>query len=274
MSGFTPKRLRIHTGTHFLSYPLYSPRSKLPLQNLVQRLKDDEITLNCPQKAFRKPKSFHLRILNFDFKTQQTVEAASEFLRNLDINRMLENAQTAATAADLSVQNEAATNVTIEEDGHKVRLPPLSVSLVGLSAIRENFCIEEKLNHANFIPIDSTNRLHFLSNQIVQRFVSSGIENLRNFEGLSPSFQVINVQKSRYYRRIQDDDGARTSRLVNSYDTRGLIEKYKDVVLAESIPLEKLSLCKIGRIATHKGNRNQELVDEDYEEIESIPLPQ
>ena len=40
------------------------------------------------------PKSFNLRIVEFDFKSQQTVEAASEFLRNLDINRMLGNAET------------------------------------------------------------------------------------------------------------------------------------------------------------------------------------
>ena len=274
MSGFTPKRLRLRPSTHFLCYPLYSPRSKLPLQNLVQRLRDDEITLDCPQKAFRKPRSFNLRILNFDFNTQQTVEAASEFLRNLDINRMLENAQTAATAADLSVQTEAATNVTIEEDGHKARVPPLSVSLVGFSEIGEH-CTERKMGRVHVIPIDSSNRLHFLSIQIVQRFVSAGIGNTRTYESLPLPFEVVDTWKAKHLPRTKTDDETKTPMRIGApYDTRDLIEKYKDVRLAESIPLEKLSLCKVGRIATFKGYRNQELVDEYYEEIESIPLPQ
>ena len=270
MSGFSPKRVPFHKGTHFLCYPLYNPRSSLQLQNLVQRLRDDDLTLHCPQKAFRKPKSFKLRIVDFDLKTQQTVEAAWEFLRNLDINRMLENAETAATAANLSNQNEAATNVTIEEDGHKARVPPLSVSLVGLSAdIRS----DKQLRRANITPIDSTNRLRFLSTQIIQRFVSAGIENTRTYEKFSPRFRIIDTWKARHCRR--NNDGARTSSRIGApYDTRGLIEKYKDVVLAESIPLEKLSLCKFDRISMFKGNRNQVLVDEFYEEVESIPLPQ
>ena len=236
MSGFNPKRVPIHKGAHFLCYPLYNPRSSRQLQNLVQRLRDDDLTLHCPQKAFRKPTSFNLRIVNFDFKTRQIVEAASEFLRNLDINRMLGNAETAATAANLSNQNEAARNVTIEEDGQKARVPPLSVSLLGLFADHRS---DRKLQRAHIIPIDSTNRLRFLSTQIVQRFVSAGIENTETNENFSLRFNVIDTWRTKYYPRIKDDDGARnSSRIGAPYDTRGLIEKYKDVVLAESIPLE------------------------------------
>ena len=265
MSGFNPKRLPIPRRTHFLSYPLYSPRSSLQLQNLLKRLRDDELALYCSQKAFRMPKALSLRIAHFNLQTQQTVEAASELLRNLDINRMLRNAKTA-----ISNQNETATNVTVKEDGHEAGVPPLSVSLIGLSA---GSLSDERLRRAHIILNDSTNRLHFLSAQINQRFVSEGFESTRTNDDFS-LVRVINSQKA-CYRKTVDDHGARTSsRRRDSYDTRGLIEKYKDVVLAESIPLEKLSLCKADRIATFKGDRNQVLVDEYYEEVESIPLPQ
>ena len=262
MSGFNPKRLQTPPSTHFLSYPLYNPRSSLQLQNLVQRLRDDELTLHCRPKAFRMPKSLNLRIADFNLQTRQSVEAASEFLRNLDINRMLRNAETA-----ISNQNETATNVTIKEDGHKAGVPPLSVSLIGLSAVGR---IEERLHRAYSIPIDSTNRLQFLSDQIFQRFVSEGFESKRAYE----RFNVIDTQKARYWRSMVDDGARTSSKKVALYNTRDLIEKYKDVVLAESVLLEKLSLCKSARIATFKGNRNQVLVDEYYEEVESIPLPQ
>ena len=212
------------------------------------------------------PKALSLRIADFNLQTQQTVEAASELLRNLDINRMLRNAETA-----ISNQNETATNVTIKEDGHKARVPPLSVSLIGLSA---GSLSDDKLRRAHIIPNDSTNRLHFLSAQINQRFVSEGFESTKINDG-SSLINVINTNKARFYRKSVDNDGVRTSsRRDAPYDPRGLIEKYKDVVLAESIPLEKLSLCKSGRIATFKGDRNQVLVDEYHEEVESIPLPQ
>ena len=260
MSGFNPRRLPTKT-SHFLCYPLYSPRSSLQLQNLVKRLRDDQLTLHCPQKAFRMPKSFNLRILYFDFRTQQAVEAASELLRNLDINRML---------ANLSNQNQAATKATMEEDGHKARVSPLSVSLVGLHT---GFRTDEELQRAEAIASDSTNRLQLLSTQIVQRFVSAGIENTKTFKSFSPQCQVINTWKARHRRRIIDDDGAKTSsKEVAPYDTRALVEKYKDVVLGESIPLEKLSLCNTGRISTF--NKDKILVDEFHEEVESIPLPQ
>ena len=198
------------------------------------------------------PKALSLRIAYFNLQTQQTVEAASELLRNLDINRMLRNAKTA-----ISNQNETATNVTVKEDGHEAGVPPLSVSLIGLSA---GSLSDEKLSRAHIILNDSTNRLHFLSAQINQRF--EGFESTRTCSSFS-LVNVISTQKAMFSRKTVDDHGARTSsRRKAPYDTRGLIEKYKDVVLAESIPLEKLSLCKSHRIATFKGDRNKVLVDE------------
>ena len=43
----------------------------------------------------------------------------------------------------------------------------------------------------------------------------------------------------------------------SKYDARGLVEKYKGVVLAENISIEKLSLCREGRKATFQGPRTR-----------------
>lgn len=275
MSAFNPKRLPTPIGTHFLCYPLYSPRSSLQLYNLIQKLKDDELSLHCPQKAFRKPKSFHLRIAPFSFRTQQNVEAASELLRNLDINRMLQNAEPTATTANFNNQKETATKATIGEDDHEAWVPPLSVSLVGLSAgLSSEEQLHKEVHKAHFFAIDYSERLHSLSTQIVQRFISAEIENVGTYKSPYSGSIVIDAWRARQTRHSRADDGAKVKWRFASYDTRGLIEKYKDVTLAEDIPLEKLSLCKSRRIATFKGDRNQVLVDEYYEEVESIPLPQ
>lgn len=44
--------------------------------------------------------------------------------------------------------------------------------------------------------------------------------------------------------------------------------------MADSIPIEKLSLCIEGRKATFQGPRNETSIDEYYEEINSISIPQ
>ena len=46
------------------------------------------------------------------------------------------------------------------------------------------------------------------------------------------------------------------------------------IVLADNIPIEKLSLCKGNRKATFSGHENEILADGYYEEIASIPMPQ
>ena len=273
MSGFLPKHgIPPIKATHFLCYPLYSPGSRLQLQNLVQRLRDDQLTFDCPQKSFRMPKAFNLPIIRFHLNTQVRVDAVLECLRNLDINRMLKDTETAATAANFNIQNEVATKATIREDAHKAWDSPLSISLVGLSG---SPCSDKVSRKVNASPIDTTNRLRFLTTQIFQRFASMGIVDTDTHEDFPPRANLITTMKAKFYRRFKAEGGAtRRLQMSDPYNPQDLIEKYKDAELAESIPLEKLSLCKSDRISTFKGERNQILVDEYYEEVESIPLPQ
>ena len=184
---------------------------------------------------------------------------------------MLKDAETAATAANFDNQIETATKATIREDAHEAWVPPLSISLVGLSAGPDS---DKELRRAYTIPVDSTNRLRFLTTQIFQRFASAGIGNIDMHESFPLLANLINTIRAVVNRHSKAEGGARTRQRWYPPYPQDLIEKYKDVELARSIPLEKLSLCKYERIATFKGDRNQILVDDYYEEVESIPLPQ
>ena len=102
--------------THFLCFPICNPRSRLQLQNFVQRLRDDEQAAGCPQKAFRMPKSFHLPIANFRFENRHDVEAASNLLRKLHVYSMLRHAATATLTAEASDQDQITTNMVLAGD--------------------------------------------------------------------------------------------------------------------------------------------------------------
>ncbi|KAL8728398.1 MAG: hypothetical protein Q9166_005443 [cf. Caloplaca sp. 2 TL-2023] len=73
-------------------------------------------------------------------------------------------------------------------------------------------------------------------------------------------------------RTIIIDGTVRKSDFIE-FDARNFLEKYQDFEWAKEITIEKLSLCKEGRLATFAGPHNKKLIDEEYEEIASIPLP-
>lgn len=57
------------------------------------------------------------------------------------------------------------------------------------------------------------------------------------------------------------------------YDVMPLFQRYENFDIAKDIIIGKLSLCKEGRKRTFQGDKNVFVVDEHYEEIESIPMP-
>lgn len=256
MSKVVPK-LGPGAATHVLCFPLYNSKSNLQLHNLVQRLRNDEQAARCPQKAFRLPKSFRLPIAKYKFKCSHDVEAASELLHSLDVHQMLRHAATTeATANDIS-KNESSVKATVIGDGQshdslKGWVPPLYISLIGLSS-RRRPVIGEIPASIYGISFDFSNRIHFLSDQIVEHFASAGFQEQnspeekacdREMSFLRPN--LVSNRKAKKSHKMVDESGRKNEKRIRTpYDARGLKAKYKDVVLADNIPLEKLSLLKI-----------------------------
>ena len=257
--------------THFLCYPLYNPRSSLQLQNLVQRLRDDEQAAGCPQKAFRLPQSLCVRIIPLNLRVGHDLEAVLQLLRSLDIHQMLRQAETAAAAGNASNDEGTSTKAVVAGLDHRERVPPLYVSLTGSSSL---YAIPRPGLFFG-VSIDSTNRLRFLSSQIFRRFRSMGFYERLPGQIEESSFMLIDTGQARKSQLLVDQYGRKISKLLKSdFNPQGLIDKYTDVVLAESIPLEKLSLCKSARVSKFLGPRNEVLIADYYEEVDSVPLPQ
>ena len=270
------------SATHFLCFPLYSSRSKSQLQNLVQRLRDDDQATGCPQKAFRLPRTYNLRISKFRFENVRDVKAASDLLHSLEIDRMLRNSASAAVAT-VGNRNNTSPKAMVESDqacsNLRGRVPPLYVSLRGLSARPHPQSTKERPFTTFSVPIDTSNRLDIFSMQLREQYKSAGFKEPRFLEyddrnGVS-SAGIISGLKAVKHHKVVDKQGRKSEKKIHSkYNAQSLIAKYKDVVLADNIPLEKLSLWEEGRKSTFRGSRNEILLDEYYEEVDSIPLPQ
>ncbi|MCJ1457790.1 hypothetical protein MMC28_008159 [Mycoblastus sanguinarius] len=154
------------------------------------------------------------------------------------------------------------------------QIPPLKVTLTGLgttySQLRHllvKFC--------SGIATDSSNSLPSFAREVRQNFTSAGISEERRLRSRLLGPDLIHPRHIKQLENYAYLDGhiVRKGRQEADYNARGLVEKYKDFEFAREIRLEKLSLVKEGRKAPFAGTNNEFLVNEEYEEIESIPLP-
>ena len=178
-------------------------------------------------------------------------------------------------------------------DGNlEAQVPPLCVSLIGLKG-RRVFSTDNFIGRTYGNPIDYSNRLHIFANLLVTRFALMGMRDsplkghsyeeyvaemyvaemeekdlqLSGFEEKETDIwksyearflcpRLINRGKTTKLELCKVADRQEVYARQQSYfDARGLVTKYEGVVLADNLPLEKLSLWQ------------------HHEEVASIPLP-
>ncbi len=81
------------------------------------------------------------------------------------------------------------------------------------------------------------------------------------------------VHVNRYQWKLAKKGLRKSVRERPTFDARDLTKKYQDTVWAEDIQIERMSLCKTDRKAKFQGSNNEILLEDEYEEIASIPLP-
>ena len=57
-------------------------------------------------------------------------------------------------------------------------------------------------------------------------------------------------------------------------DIRPLISKYQDNQIVQDVHVDRLSLCKEGSLTVYTGPNKERRIQDEYEEIASIKLPQ
>jgi len=256
--------------THFLCLPLCNPRSRAKLQTLVETLRSDEASIGIPRAAFRLPNSFHLQLCNLRIETLDELHAASDLLRSLDISEIL-----GRDSSDLQAACSGPVKSNPSNTRRQVKIPPVKVTLEGIEAyprVDKAVSVCSSFQHG-------LDRFIMLACSFSQMFASISVAG-QPFQPRFTAEKILgpNLLRTRYAKkwdtRVDTVGRARRIQSAAPLDIRGLFEKYKDTVWAEDLQIEKLSLCKEGRVKTFGGPNNSILVDEEYEEVASIALPQ
>ena len=89
-SGKLSQLLKVHKrATHFICLPLCNAKSKAHLDSLYQMLIKDETTMGLPQKVFRLPSSFSIKVCRLRIENPGGVRAVVNMLCNLSVRDLL-----------------------------------------------------------------------------------------------------------------------------------------------------------------------------------------
>ena len=271
--------------THFVRFPLYNSKSKATLEKFMRTLRDELRDFRIPQKAFRLPKSFGITMVSFRVESASALQVAVETFHRLDVRKMLacESTRGDVDPADSPYPSDKMAGRRNHDQVQQVK--PLTVVLRGL-----HFPASKALANASkmcsFLD-DPSDRLPLSRVKIRHHFKREGFvhpKDTTNTENFSletfPSGpglvwpELVRLGKAKQQTLIDESGQAYRRKLREVIDAWGLPERYRDLVWTENIQIEKLSFCKEDRIAKFHGPNNETLIDEDYEEIASIPLPQ
>lgn len=261
------------SATHFLCFPLCTQRSQPKLQTLVQTLRENENAIGIPREAFRLPKSFVLRVRELRIETDDGIHVALDILHCLDLRDLLES----RLHGDATLRNGVVYS-------QSTSVAPLKLTLKGITAhLNDKLHDPSKTNQMWGLLHDPSNRIRPFMQNIRREFEALAtpdkVPGLPWDSGRTASeVTAPNLIATRFNRKhdtFVNKLGVLRRRLISPrFDPRGLVENFGDTLWAEDIQIEKLSLCKEGRMKTFGGPNNDVLVDEGYEEIASIPLPQ
>ena len=276
--------------THFLSLPLYNSKSKSQLESFAHSLRNDEYAEGIHQKAFRFPAVFHIPVAEFKLESGPDVKAALDLLRRLDIQRILKDSAPATTQVkDPSDQEYGRTETSAALEA---QVSPLQVSLTGVTVaniISNDPTVREASRARRSKSLygginDPSDRLRGLMRGIRRKYASGGF---RLYSGPQDSEEAY-VESRLIGCALLEGNGCKEmktfvdkisgsvvrKRVIPDYDATALCQRYENAEIAKDIIIENFSLCKEGRVRAFRGDNNEFVADEYYEEIDSISMPQ
>ncbi|KAF2766054.1 hypothetical protein EJ03DRAFT_278850 [Teratosphaeria nubilosa] len=271
--------------THFLCLPLVTPQSKPQLEKSLQQFRDAatstaSVMPGIHAKAIRPVGALHctLGVMSLD---QEQLHKATQFLANLDIQRLIRDEQTPQQRVqpfeiDLKglVSMHAPRNTSIlycaptDSDGSE-KLYPFCL------AVRKAFS-EQRL----LVEDDRKLKLHAtIMNTIYAKGRKKRSAKPRKTAALdlnTPDPQNPPNADQEINQAPRNDEprsaghGPHASAPLK-IDATALLEQYKDVVWAQNVALDRIAICEMG--AKKILNEQGEVVAEEYKEVASLKLP-
>lgn len=240
---------------------------------------------DVPPKAIRPVGTIHLTLGVMNLSTEERIEAASAFLRSLDLASMLRGAAQAprapvspAEAMDVEQAAEVTTptpslgNNPAAQVHHpnepvcNVPLEPLMVNLTGLQSMHN----PSKTSILYTSPDDPTLRLWKFCEALRQEFISADFL-LPDNRSLLLHATIVNTLYAKGGRNRSKNFGhGKNNRGVGKINASMLLGEFGGHEWAKDIRLEKVCICQMG---AKKEIVDDVVVNEEYTEVASINLP-
>ncbi|CAG9980637.1 unnamed protein product [Clonostachys byssicola] len=204
--------------THFLCIPLSGPQLARTLSSFRADVTDPN-SFNVHPQAVRPLGTMHLTLGVMTLKGDEALGRAADLLRGLRLREILDQARAANNAARAMGQQE-------EEEGG----PGLTVTLQGLGAMQS----PSKTSVLYAPPLDPAGLLRRFCELVRGRFQEAGVM-AREERPLLLHATVVNTIYV----------GDRSLKRV-AMDARDLMAKYDGHTWLEDMPVERVTLCKMG----------------------------
>ncbi|KAK0514717.1 hypothetical protein JMJ35_003334 [Cladonia borealis] len=272
-SKFITSYRQRHGLTHFLAIPLVTPTSITQVSDSLKCLWDDLAAIGVPNDAIRPLGLLHLNLeIPLSLKTPERRAKASEILRKFSFEETVPTIHDSSISGDYFRHSSRALEKS-NDDTNKSTASP-SVSIASL------FCQPGKEAEAvnlSAIVYDATHRVRDWKVRIANAYQAAGLSPKQHYSKRSQKQAVMNrlwgsydaticlmrVPSSKETVPCPRDPGKMMSPRRDSFDARGLMERYKNHVWIENAPLERVSICKM---------RFHKLEVEELPEVFSVPL--
>lgn len=271
--------------THFLCLPLVTQYSKPQLQLSLQTFAAAATSAHdVPPKAIRPIGTIHLTLAVMQLATEEQIEAACVLLRSLDLVEMLRKfvpppQPVVAKAGESSIGSPlqkpptgVATAESVLERGTAAQArdsdpsaPPLEVSIAGLKSMHN----PSKTSILYTSPFDPTSRLQHFATALRDAFTSKSLLAPDN-RPLLLHATIVNTLYAKTKGHVKVTGHGKNNRGVGKMDARALLEDFEAFEWAKDFRIERVSICQMG---AKKEVVNGIVVDEEYVEVASVPLP-
>ncbi|KAL8793573.1 MAG: hypothetical protein Q9195_003836 [Heterodermia aff. obscurata] len=269
--------------THFLCLPLITKHSKPQLQLSLQRFATTAMEkYEVPPKAIRPMGTIHLTLGVMQLTTEEQVEAASNFLRSLDLPQMLksvpqrefvhpnitepsDNSSTNHVSSNTGAKPSVKEAAISEAAGSDESPPPLKVSMSGL----ESMHTPSKTSILYTSPKDSTSRLYAFASSLRDAFLSVDLL-VPEKRPLLLHATIVNTLYAKTKGRAKGTGHGKDNHGIGKFDATFLLEEFQDFEWASDFCVERVSICQMG---AKKEIVDGVLVNEEYVEVASVPLP-
>lgn len=259
--------------THFLCLPLVTSSSRPHLAASLARFTSEVTTPNeagtpqLPPKAIRPVGTLHFTIGVMSLPTPERLEAACQFLLNLDIHSLLRDASSSsagdASASSRNTDNPTAATITETTDTPPQPLPPpppLTISLTSLHPMHA----PSKTSTLYTTPTP-TSPLTPFTQLLHSQFRTSGFL-LPDPRPLHLHATIVNT----IYARATASGKQRWSKDSGKIDATALIRRYEGYEWVMGMRVERVAICEMGARKVVDGEGEG---DEIYREVVSVALP-